>query len=133
MTVRHRGFTFIAFELAEDAAAATDNRNESELSERTIHVHLAKLIRMQEGSSRQFSQTKTLFSGRLLERIKRKGQGFPRQGGKASTEEAQPIPQGCGRQGHHITPVHPQSGGLAKHSGDTGARPPLARASSSNP
>ncbi|KAK3592067.1 hypothetical protein CHS0354_019323 [Potamilus streckersoni] len=51
-TEKHRGFAFVEFELAEDAAAAVDNMNESELFGRTIRVNLAKPMKMKEGSSR---------------------------------------------------------------------------------
>ncbi|XP_039284406.1 peptidyl-prolyl cis-trans isomerase E [Nilaparvata lugens] len=51
-TEKHRGFSFIEFELAEDAAAAIDNMNDSELFGRTIRVNLAKPQKIKEGSSR---------------------------------------------------------------------------------
>lgn len=51
-TEKHRGFAFVEFELAEDAAAAIDNLNESELFGRTIRVNLAKPMKSKEGSSR---------------------------------------------------------------------------------
>ncbi|XP_054261102.1 peptidyl-prolyl cis-trans isomerase E [Macrosteles quadrilineatus] len=51
-TEKHRGFAFIEFEAAEDAAAAIDNMNDSELYGRTIRVNLAKPQRIKEGSSR---------------------------------------------------------------------------------
>lgn len=51
-TEKHRGFAFVEFELAEDAAAAIDNLNESELFGRTIRVNLAKPMKAKEGSSR---------------------------------------------------------------------------------
>nr|DAZ86630.1 TPA_inf: venom-related protein PPI [Conus judaeus] len=51
-TEKHRGFAFIEFELAEDAAAAIDNMNESELFGRTIRVNLAKPMKVKEGASR---------------------------------------------------------------------------------
>ncbi|KAJ8915986.1 hypothetical protein NQ315_016663 [Exocentrus adspersus] len=49
---KHRGFAFIEFESAEDAAAAIDNMNDSELFGRTIRVNLAKPQRIKEGSTR---------------------------------------------------------------------------------
>lgn len=50
---KHRGFAFIEFENAEDAAAAAiDNMNDSELFGRTIRVNLAKPQRIKEGSTR---------------------------------------------------------------------------------
>uniref|UniRef100_A0A1B6F4F8 Peptidyl-prolyl cis-trans isomerase E n=1 Tax=Cuerna arida TaxID=1464854 RepID=A0A1B6F4F8_9HEMI len=51
-TEKHRGFAFVEFEVAEDAAAAIDNMNDSELYGRTIRVNLAKPQRIKEGSSR---------------------------------------------------------------------------------
>lgn len=51
-TEKHRGFAFVEFELPEDAAAAIDNMNESELYGRTIRVNLAKPQKAKEGSSR---------------------------------------------------------------------------------
>ncbi|XP_005108744.1 peptidyl-prolyl cis-trans isomerase E [Aplysia californica] len=51
-TEKHRGFAFVEFESAEDAAHAIDNMNESELFGRTIRVNLAKPMKMKEGASR---------------------------------------------------------------------------------
>lgn len=51
-TSKHRGFAFLEFELAEDAAAAIDNMNESELCGRTIRVNIAKPMKNREGASR---------------------------------------------------------------------------------
>nr|CAB3265074.1 peptidyl-prolyl cis-trans isomerase-like [Phallusia mammillata] len=41
-TEKHRGFAFVEFELAEDAKAAMDNMNESEIFGRTLRVNIAK-------------------------------------------------------------------------------------------
>ncbi|XP_044737154.1 peptidyl-prolyl cis-trans isomerase E isoform X3 [Chrysoperla carnea] len=49
---KHRGFAFIEFENAEDAAAAIDNMNDSELFGRTIRVNIAKPQKVKEGSTR---------------------------------------------------------------------------------
>ncbi|KXJ69284.1 peptidyl-prolyl cis-trans isomerase E [Aedes albopictus] len=49
---KHRGFAFIEFESAEDAAAAVDNMNDSELCGRTIRVNIAKPQRIKEGSNK---------------------------------------------------------------------------------
>ncbi|KAK2178542.1 hypothetical protein NP493_539g02052 [Ridgeia piscesae] len=49
---KHRGFAFVEFELAEDAAAAIDNMNDSELFGKTVRVNLAKPMKIKEGSSR---------------------------------------------------------------------------------
>lgn len=51
-TSKHRGFAFLEYELAEDAAAAIDNMNESELCGRTIRVNVAKPMKNKEGGSR---------------------------------------------------------------------------------
>ncbi|KAL1421170.1 hypothetical protein MTO96_023339 [Rhipicephalus appendiculatus] len=46
---KHRGFAFVEFESAEDAAAAIDNMNDSELFGRTIRVNIAKPMKIKEG------------------------------------------------------------------------------------
>ncbi|KAM3958237.1 LOW QUALITY PROTEIN: peptidylprolyl isomerase cyclophilin-33 [Aphomia sociella] len=51
-TEKHRGFAFIEFENAEDAAAAIDNMNDSEVFGRTIRVNIAAPQRIKEGSTR---------------------------------------------------------------------------------
>lgn len=51
-TEKHRGFAFIEFELAEDAAAAIDNMNDSELFGKTIRCNLAKPMKIKEGHGR---------------------------------------------------------------------------------
>lgn len=51
-TQKHRGFAFIEYESAEDAAAAIDNMNDSELFGRAIRVNLAKPVRLKETSSK---------------------------------------------------------------------------------
>lgn len=50
-TEKHRGFAFIEFELPEDANAAIDNMNESELYGRTVRVNLARPHKAKKGSS----------------------------------------------------------------------------------
>lgn len=49
---RHRGFCFVEFETAEDALAAVDNMNDSELCGRTIRVNIAKPQRIKENSNK---------------------------------------------------------------------------------
>ncbi|KAA0186562.1 hypothetical protein HAZT_HAZT004247 [Hyalella azteca] len=49
---KHRGFAFIEYELAEDAADAIDNMNESELFGRTIRVNVSKPQKAGANSSR---------------------------------------------------------------------------------
>lgn len=51
-TEKHRGFAFVEFELPEDAKAAIDNMDNSELYGRTLRVNLAKAMRMRENSSK---------------------------------------------------------------------------------
>ena len=49
---KHRGFGFVEYESAEDAAAAIDNMNDSELFGRAIRVNLAKPVHLKETSSK---------------------------------------------------------------------------------
>ncbi|CAG0916092.1 unnamed protein product [Notodromas monacha] len=49
---KHRGFAFIEFEAAEDAAAAIDNMNDGELFGRTIRVNNARPPKIKEGYGR---------------------------------------------------------------------------------
>ncbi|EDV23045.1 expressed hypothetical protein [Trichoplax adhaerens] len=51
-TQKNRGFGFVEFEQAEEAAAAMDNMDEAELYGRTIRVNIAKPMRIKEGYSR---------------------------------------------------------------------------------
>ncbi|XP_066970822.1 peptidyl-prolyl cis-trans isomerase E [Macrobrachium rosenbergii] len=72
-TEKHRGFAFVEFELPEDAAAAIDNMNESELYGRTIRVNLAKPQKAKEGSSRAVwadDEWLNKYSGATLEKEK---------------------------------------------------------------
>uniref|UniRef100_A0ABK0LKY4 Peptidyl-prolyl cis-trans isomerase E n=1 Tax=Rattus norvegicus TaxID=10116 RepID=A0ABK0LKY4_RAT len=90
-TEKHRGFAFVEFELAEDAAAAIDNMNESELFGRTIRVNLAKPMRIKEGSSRPvWSDDDWLkkFSGKTLEENKEEEGPEPP---KAEAPEGEPA------------------------------------------
>ncbi|XP_055512341.1 peptidyl-prolyl cis-trans isomerase E isoform X1 [Leucoraja erinacea] len=90
-TEKHRGFAFVEFEGAEDAAAAIDNMNESELFGRTIRVNLAKPMRIKEGSSRAvWSDDDWLkkFAGKTLEENGSEEQGG--EGGETQTQEGEP-------------------------------------------
>ncbi|XP_052279269.1 peptidyl-prolyl cis-trans isomerase E-like isoform X2 [Dreissena polymorpha] len=51
-TEKHRGFAFVEFELAEDAAAAIDNMNDSELFGKTIRCNVAKPMKVKEGHAK---------------------------------------------------------------------------------
>ncbi|XP_051892018.1 peptidyl-prolyl cis-trans isomerase E [Pristis pectinata] len=90
-TEKHRGFAFIEFENAEDAAAAIDNMNESELFGRTIRVNLAKPMRIKEGSSRAvWSDDDWLkkFAGKTLEENENDERGG--DSGETQTQEGEP-------------------------------------------
>lgn len=71
-TEKHRGFAFIEFENAEDAAAAIDNMNDSELFGRTIRVNLAKPQRIKEGSTRPVWSEDSWLQQHAGETIKKK-------------------------------------------------------------
>nr|CAG8434160.1 617_t:CDS:2 [Entrophospora candida] len=49
---QHRGFGFVEFEEADDAQAAIDNMNLSELYGKVIKVNLARPMKIREGSTR---------------------------------------------------------------------------------
>lgn len=51
-TQKHRGFAFVEFESAEDAADAVDNMNDAEIYGRTIRVNIAKPNKLKESSAR---------------------------------------------------------------------------------
>lgn len=51
-TGKHRGFAFVEFELSEDAAAAIDNMNDSELFGRTVRCNFARPPKANEKSQR---------------------------------------------------------------------------------
>ena len=51
-TQKNRGFAFIEYETADDAASAIDNMNDSELFGRSIRVNLAKPVTIKETSSK---------------------------------------------------------------------------------
>ncbi|KAK6474337.1 peptidyl-prolyl cis-trans isomerase E [Huso huso] len=90
-TEKHRGFAFIEFEMAEDAAAAIDNMNEAELFGRTIRVNIAKPMRIKEGSSRAVwtdDDWLKKFSGKTAE----EGEGAVVSGDSAQpdTQEGEP-------------------------------------------
>ncbi|XP_041357917.1 peptidyl-prolyl cis-trans isomerase E-like [Gigantopelta aegis] len=102
-TEKHRGFAFIEFELAEDAAAAIDNMNDSELFGRTIRVNLAKPMKMKEGASRAVWAEDSWLQKHAGETLNNKdteeeeegGDGDGEQGTKRSAEEtdesSQPV------------------------------------------
>ncbi|XP_064626148.1 peptidyl-prolyl cis-trans isomerase E-like [Lineus longissimus] len=87
-TEKHRGFAFIEFELPEDAAAAIDNMNDSELFGRTIRTNLAKPMKIKEGSMKPvWSDDQWLkeHAGETLN--KNKGVEGEEETGKRTTED----------------------------------------------
>ncbi|XP_066274539.1 peptidyl-prolyl cis-trans isomerase E-like [Branchiostoma lanceolatum] len=77
-TQKHRGFAFVEFESAEDAAAAIDNMHESELFGRTIRCNLAKPMKLKEGSMKAvWSEDNWLkkFAGKTLDEGETEGAG----------------------------------------------------------
>ncbi|XP_042866304.1 peptidyl-prolyl cis-trans isomerase E-like [Penaeus japonicus] len=94
-TEKHRGFAFIEFELPEDAAAAIDNMNESELFGRTIRVNLAKPQKAKEGSSRAVwadDEWLKKYAGATLEGQEGAEEGTS-EGTKRSAEESEEEPK----------------------------------------
>lgn len=50
-TQKHKGFAFIEFQLAEDAADAIDNMDNSEILGKTIRVNIAKPMKYKDSGS----------------------------------------------------------------------------------
>ena len=71
-TEKHRGFAFIEYELPEDAQAAIDNMNDSEMFGRTLRVNIAKPLRIKENSSRPVWQDEEWLQVFLLFSVKMK-------------------------------------------------------------
>ena len=85
-TQKHRGFAFVEFESVEDAAAAIDNMNESELFGRTVRVNIARPKMLKEGSARPvWSEDAWLkkYAGKALEEGDKTGGG---EGGAKAAE-----------------------------------------------
>ncbi|XP_003384151.1 PREDICTED: peptidyl-prolyl cis-trans isomerase E-like [Amphimedon queenslandica] len=90
---KHRGFAFVEFEATEDAAAAIDNMDNSEIFGRTIRVNIARPKMLKEGSSRpvwsEDTWIKTYVGKTLEEREEEKGVAEGEKGG-AEGEEGEP-------------------------------------------
>lgn len=88
---KHRGFAFIEFESAEDAAAAVDNMNDSELCGRTIRVNIAKPQRIKEGSNKPVWAEDTWLqqhAGATLKNDAKEGEGAEGESGEVQPKEA---------------------------------------------
>jgi len=86
---KHRGFAFIEYELAEDAAAAIDNMNDSELFGKTVTVNIARPRRIKEGYSRPvWSEDSWLqkYAGKTEEN-KEGTEGTAEEGGEKASSE----------------------------------------------
>lgn len=88
-TQKHRGFGFVEFESKEDAAAAIDNMNESELFGRTIKVNVARPIRVNLRSHKPVWSEDTWLKEHAGEVDKKEGDGGGGEGeaGKEGTTE----------------------------------------------
>lgn len=89
-TQKHRGFAFVEFEAAEDAAAAIDNMNDSEIYGRTLKVNIARPKMLKEGSSRAvWTEDAWLkkYSGKQSE------DGEEKKAGLEGGEDGEPVPK----------------------------------------
>ncbi|KAL3285283.1 hypothetical protein HHI36_019393 [Cryptolaemus montrouzieri] len=84
---KHRGFAFIEFESPEDAAAAIDNMNDSELFGRTIRVNLAKPQRIKEGSTRPVWSEDTWLQTHAGETLKKNNENSEIEDSNVTTSE----------------------------------------------
>jgi len=90
-TSKHRGFAFVEFEAAEDAAAAIDNMNESELCGRTLRCNLAKPLKITHNSSRpvwQNDEWQQLYAGKTLKEGEAGGDAAAAEGGGGGDPQA---------------------------------------------
>lgn len=86
-TQKHRGFGFVEFETKEDAAAAIDNMNESELFGRTIKVNVARPIRVNLRSHKPVWSEDTWLKEHAGEIDKKEGAEGEGETGKEETTE----------------------------------------------
>jgi len=121
-TDKHRGFAFVEFELAEDAAAAIDNMNESELCGRTLRVNLAKPLKITPNSSRpvwQNDEWQQIYSGKQY--ADKKAEKEAAEGGGGGEKEEKTKTEGSAkREGDAIPAV-------------VGGGPPEAKKARKNP
>ena len=90
-TQKHRGFAFVEFELAEDAAAAIDNMNESELFGRTVRVNIARPKMLKEGSSRPVWSEDAWLRKHAGKTLEEEGQEGGATGAKDQGAEGEPA------------------------------------------
>lgn len=72
VTGKHRGFAFVEFETVDDAAAAIDNMNESEIYGRTIKVNIAKPMQLKQSQGKAVWNEDTWlkeYAGKTLDEI----------------------------------------------------------------
>ena len=85
-TQKHRGFGFVEFETKEDAAAAIDNMNESELFGRTIKVNIARPIKVNLRSHRPVWSEDTWLKEHATDGEKKEGEADETGENEAKTE-----------------------------------------------
>ncbi|KAK9876718.1 hypothetical protein WA026_014957 [Henosepilachna vigintioctopunctata] len=90
---KHRGFAFIEFESPEDAAAAIDNMNDSELFGRTIRVNLAKPQRIKEGSTRPVWSEDTWLQAHAGETLQKKDDNQINENSDNATSDKTEVPK----------------------------------------
>ncbi len=95
-TEKHRGFAFVEFEVPEDAQAAIDNMNDSELFGRTLKVNLAKPLRMRENSSRPVWADDEWLQKYAGKAVKKGGEGEKAEGREEARDDAQKRPSDAG-------------------------------------
>jgi peptidyl-prolyl isomerase E (cyclophilin E) len=91
---KHRGFGFVEFETIEDAAAAIDNLDNSEIYGRTIRVNIARPKMLKEGSSRPvWSEDAWLkkYVGKGTEEEGEEGEGGETNAAKEEEENPEPA------------------------------------------
>ncbi|KAL3086348.1 hypothetical protein niasHT_033466 [Heterodera trifolii] len=86
-TGKHRSFGFVEFELPEDAAAAIDNMNDSEIYGKTIRVNFARPPKVNERSQRPIWADDEW----LKQYGQGSGQGEPGENGREKANETEKV------------------------------------------
>ncbi|XP_052776083.1 peptidyl-prolyl cis-trans isomerase E-like [Mya arenaria] len=92
-TEKHRGFAFVEFELAEDAAAAIDNMNDAELFGKTVRCNLAKPMKVKEGHAKAVWSDDTWLqqhAGETVKEVEAEDTGEKRAADTDTTSEPAP-------------------------------------------